>query len=400
MIRSFYGETLISTFLGKYAMKNTEAERNLWLGRSDDEHQSSSLREKYSCDANIFIFERNIPSWIEPEMESLYNCLYSTLKKFRIYDDLKDAGTYIIENAGEISNILVFRVVGQRIFVMNELIQLSQIDVDQYCAAMFDKFKAVSVISFTAVETNIQKLKIPFQKSHRTEDFVVNLPSTPELYLASLSSSTKKDIKYKINKLHRDFPSFQCVFLEKEEVIKHHILKILEFHQERMVSRDIVSIVDLTELNASLRLIQDSSGFVALAMIDGQICGGLVVHSAGTGYFMSLIAHDPDYNRYSLGMVCCYLTICECIKRGGRKFHLLWGRSEYKRRLSGVPRPLSDLNIYRSVFHLVLNWRLWLKSAWKTGIGKIRLWMISDDREENWIFRHARKIRKYTKVIG
>jgi hypothetical protein len=51
---------------------------------------------------------------------------------------------------------------------------------------------------------------------------------------------------------------------------------------------------------------------------------------------MHVIAHEPAFNDYSSGILCYYHTICEGIVRGGKRFHLLSGRYEYKYRLLGA----------------------------------------------------------------
>ena len=53
---------------------------------------------------------------------------------------------------------------------------------------------------------------------------------------------------------------------------------------------------------------------------------------------MHVIAHDPGFDQARLGLLCCYLSICESIRRGMREYHLLSGRYDYKRRLRGQQR--------------------------------------------------------------
>lgn len=104
---------------------------------------------------------------------------------------------------------------------------------------------------------------------------------------------------------------------------------------------------------------------LSLLRLDGRICAGTINFRAGDNYFLEVIAHDPAYNDYRLGTLCCYLTICECIAREGKEYHFLWGAHDYKFRLLGVQRELDHLTIYRSRRHALLyprtvwrNWRL------------------------------------------
>jgi hypothetical protein len=84
---------------------------------------------------------------------------------------------------------------------------------------------------------------------------------------------------------------------------------------------------------------------------------------AGDNYFLNVLAHDPAFDEYWLGILCCYMTICECIARGGEEFHFLWGRYDYKFTLLAVTRDLERLVIYRSRSKMLSNPDVWFKTA-------------------------------------
>jgi hypothetical protein len=51
--------------------------------------------EKENVIRTISIYENDIPSFAETEMNSLYGTPYSSVQKFSIYDDLNNVSTYI-----------------------------------------------------------------------------------------------------------------------------------------------------------------------------------------------------------------------------------------------------------------------------------------------------------------
>jgi hypothetical protein len=111
-----------------------------------------------------------------------------------------------------------------------------------------------------------------------------------------------------------------------------------------------------------------------VATIDGRVCAGAIGFRLGDSYFMHVIAHDPRFNSYSLGILCYYHTICEGIARGAKRFHLLQGRYGYKYRLLAQRQDYMNLDIYRSRVHAIvqgpkivtkeLRGRIWLAKQW------------------------------------
>jgi hypothetical protein len=162
-----------------------------------------------------------------------------------------------------------------------------------------------------------------------------------------------------------------------------------------MADKNKVSGINEGEVDRILALVKECGGLVGIATIDGRVCGGLINYRVGTNYFMPVIAHDPEYNDYRLGTICCYLTICECITRGGKEFHFLWGREEYKSRFLGIQRDLDTLNVYRSSTQLILNSDIALRSAYKAYVRQVKLWLLDPKNRGSLISRIAIKSVRY-----
>ena len=100
-----------------------------------------------------------------------------------------------------------------------------------------------------------------------------------------------------------------------------------------------------------------------MLLLDGRVCAGAVSFRTGAHYFMTVAAHDPQFNAFRLGTLNGFLNISECIRRGGQQCHLLWGRHEYKYRFLGVERELDNLAVYRSRLSMLRHADLVLKMA-------------------------------------
>ncbi|HYD80281.1 MAG TPA: GNAT family N-acetyltransferase [Paucimonas sp.] len=249
-------------------------------------------------------------------------------------------------------------------------------------------FDKVSAISFTAIQTDLQDCAYPCLKFHWAEDLVAPLPESEDSLLSALGKNTREIVKRYARKIKRKFPSFRFDVYVGSEIDEGLAQEIYRLHKARMSRKGKGSNVDAPRFEKILRLAR-LRGLMTVAKIDGEICGGLICWRAGHDYFMRIIAHDPAYDEYKLGTVCCYRTMCECIARGGRFFHFMSGRLLYKYRLLGIEQDFDTLILYRSRSAL-------LKSIWKmsrtiaTGANRqTRLWLQNAERKDDFMSRMA-----------
>src|SRR3569832_1471817 len=92
-------------------------------------------------------------------------------------------------------------------------------------------------------------------------------------------------------------------------------------------------------------------------------------------YHSSVVAHDPAYDEFWLGILCCYSTICECIAQHAKEFHFLWGRYEYKFTLLAVQRDLDMLVLYRSPLQVLLHAGIYARTAIDGLKRRLDLWL-------------------------
>jgi CelD/BcsL family acetyltransferase involved in cellulose biosynthesis len=333
----------------------------------------------------ISLYENSVPPFVESELEQLYENLYSSLVQLRTYGAIAgNISTYVVQKNGTTITLLLFRLDNNKVQVLNESIQIDADEINRFTHYIFSTIPSVTVISFHAIRMTAQPLAFPCQQFSVLEDIVVTLPSTSQEYLARLGKATRKNIKHHISRLKRRFPSLGHDVYLKEDVSEQHVRDIIEMNKARMVRKNKVSSFDANETERIIKLAK-SCGLVSVITIDGRVCAGAICCRIGENYFSQVNAHDPEYDSYRLGTLCCYWTICKCIDYGGKEFHLLWGQYEYKYMLLGVQRDLADLAIYRSRMHLLLNGDTALRLVLNGYIRKAMLWLKDKARRRDHV---------------
>ncbi len=310
-----------------------------------------------------------VPAFVGPMLEQLYENVFSVLPGHAPAD--APPHVYVERRDGQVETLLLFRRAGNAIRVLNEGIVLDAARIERFAAHVFDAFPMANMIRFNAIRAELDNCSLPFQKSDCSEDIVVGLPDTVEAYFSSLGNATRKNIKRYRNRLARCFPEVRHEVIGGTEVSERQVADVLALNRERMARKGKTA-DDAGALDELMPLLR-RYGFVSLLTIDGRVAAGEICTRVGRNYFDHVGAHDPAYDDYALGMLSCYLTICECIRRGGAEFHFLWGRYPYKYSLGGVQRDLQRLSLYRSRAHLVLNGHAALQFALGDRVRRIKV---------------------------
>lgn len=336
----------------------------------------------------ISLYENEVPSFVEAEMERLYENIYTSLSRLRIYGATRNASTYVVRERGKVITIFLFRRKAKEVKVLNEQIGIDEEDIYRFSSTIFTAFKSVTVISFWAIQTAIRRLPFPYQKCNCLSDVVLTLPGTAEEYLANLGKSTRANIKRYAKKLYRSFPSFRYEVYAKAEVNEKHIRDIIRLSSARMALKNKPGYITEEEAQRLINLAR-VYGFVGVAMINGRVGAGLVCYCVGANYFMQIIAHDPRYDDYKVGMYCAYLTICECIARGGKEYRFMESSHRYKFNLLGVWLDFDCLTVYRSRTHFLLNGGRIIKAASRAYARRMGLWFLHAEYRAGLVSRAA-----------
>jgi CelD/BcsL family acetyltransferase involved in cellulose biosynthesis len=97
----------------------------------------------------------------------------------------------------------------------------------------------------------------------------------------------------------------------------------------------------------------------------GALVGGTLsyVHQGSDAYLV-LIGHDPRYDDLQLGNICLWLAIEHLIGLGVSRYHLLWGKSFYKRQFLAQEHALYTATVFANPL-VALLWRVqrWGRTA-------------------------------------
>lgn len=323
---------------------------------------------------SIECYENSVPPFVEETLQQLYGNLFSSLSHLRIYGMVENASTFVIRNDGIPTTVWLFRRERNTVRVLNEGITLDGTDVLRFADHVFETYNGIDLIRFHAVRPQMVALHYPSQRFNCLEDMVVALPASVEEYHASLGKSTRTYVKRYLNKAKRDFPSLSYRLVGPAEIDEKHLRRIIHLNRMRMASKGKISINDDETAERIVQLVMDC-GAVGLLTIDNKVCAGTINYKVGDNYFLEILAHDLEYNDHRLGTLCCYLTICEMINRGGKEYHLLWGKDPYKTRLLGVQRDLDDLVLYRSRGTMLLNADTVFKNVLAARMRNARTWL-------------------------
>lgn len=342
-----------------------------------------------ASEATILCHENEIPAFVEPELDRLYGNIFSSLRQFRIYGwQPGRTSTYVVRQNGRTKTVLLFERDGPRLRVMNEVITLDSDELERFAGYIFSTFASVDVIAFKAIETDIRRFAFPFQRFNHLEDLTLGLPPTVDEYHASLGKNTRRNIRRHRSRLERDFPSFRFEVHEKDALDPQLVREIIEFNRARMAGKNIASMIDEEETRRIIRLVREC-GMVGVMKIDGRLCAGAISFQSGSNYFLNVLAHDPRYDDYWLGFLCCYMTICECIARGGKEFHFMWGREEHKALLLGVQKEFDHLTLYRSRVHYLRDSPNLLRNAFNACTQQLKRRLLNGQTDPNPVWRFA-----------
>jgi hypothetical protein len=298
-------------------------------------------------------FEGDIPQFVERAMEQLHGSIYSSALRARMDGWAQQANSYVFLREGEPHAVLLYQLRGRTLTVRNEVFTIGAHDIALFADHMLARYPQIGVIRMHSIDTDLALLRMPMLKVQTKEDIVVDLPDDQQSYWSSLGKTTRQNIKYYRNKLTREQGEFTLLIEQGENITREAFDAVAQLNRCRMQSKGKQYIGTDDSLEQTWRFTRQT-GMVLRLMVQGRVVAGAICLRAGDNWHLDTIAHDPELNNYRLGTLCCFLTIEECIKRGGREFHFLWGQYDYKYRFLGKERKLYDLAIYRSRSNMAL----------------------------------------------
>lgn len=215
----------------------------------------------------IRLYQNSIPEFIERSLESLYENIFSTLtflKAFNAYPTV--IHTYVLEQDLVPQVVLLFRIEGEHVKVMNESMFISAEEIERFASYIFSHFPDVEMVSLNAVRTDRGLISYPCQRFACLEDIVVHLPNSQDENLASLSTATRKNIKRYMNKARLNLPDLQHEVFVGAAIEERHVREIVELNKARMQRKQKVSTYDALETTQIIELAKQC-GFIRVMKI-------------------------------------------------------------------------------------------------------------------------------------
>jgi len=284
---------------------------------------------------------------------------------------------------------LLFRVERGRATMLTEFVDFSAEDMEHAAGAVFQRFPDVGVVSMPAVQRRHALERFPARCYTDRADIVIALPDTTEAYTASLSQSTRSTVRNRLNRLRREHPSMTVRAEDGWSADPDLISRLVAMSNARLSDTGRHSYNDAGMVHNFHRLAATSRSLLLTIWIDGQLCGGSWNVRAGSGYFGFINTFDQRYSRYSLGMLSAYLSVCEAIRQGARRFHTGWQRYDYKYQLGGAEQPSWRYEIYRSQLHCVRRAPQIVLDVAEDRMRQLKTWMQAPERRNRFLTRAA-----------
>ena len=331
------------------------------------------------------IHEYAVPAFAAAALDRLYGSLYASLRHLELCDAARPTPhTWIGYRRGEVVGVLLFRMRGLQAVVLTEMMDLGQDIAAEFCRAVFSRFAYAEAACFNAISLPRPLSGLVLQQYAFSENYVIALPARVDAYVNALGKSTRKTLRGYGNRLQRDHPDMRWEVMQGSDMrgdeLRRFVRQLQQFKRASMAARGKRAEVSRRDTARMLKLASET-GLLGIARMDGRIVGGSLACRVGDNYVMLLSAADPALESYRLGMLCCFWSVCDCIRVGARECHLLWGRYQYKTQLLGQPRSLYRLTIYRSPLQMALSPSSVVGMSWMSVRYRMRNWLLERMRE-------------------
>lgn len=352
------------------------------------------------------IYENAVPAFVGAELERLYENIYCTLGRWKIYGEDIGASTYVSRRDGCITAVILFHQLGSCLQVLNQQVSIPQNELQMFLSEIFGRYGNVKKVRFYAMETVLGDIGYSTTAFPSVEENIIYLPATPEEFIASLSPSTQKNLLTSQRRLVRDHPTFEYSIHAGADVGDEVLHEIFSLCDQRMDVKHKSHYIDRHAAESIIRLAR-LHGYVGLTKIDGRLGSGNIWYKAGGRYFMHILAHDPRYDGYKLGNLQSYWSLCDCIAHGGRECWMMGGGREHKSRFTAKTKHLYSTIVFRTKLTRLIDVRATMTAAfirWRHA-AKERLFleraaMAARDRQNKGVGFTTRFVRSLSTLRG
>jgi hypothetical protein len=179
-------------------------------------------------------------------------------------------------------------------------------------------------------------------------DVVLDLPDTFEEYIQRLGQSTRKNMKYYVRRLEREWGSdLRVVSYVRSDIPLELVFKLVAFNRARLQSKGKKSTWTDESAKMAWRLSQRKGVLCGVFRGDHLVAGVLSYLHLGDAYFI-LIGHDLQYDELQLGKIALWFHIQSLIGQKIGKFYMHYGHNPYKLFLGGQSDPVYEVTIFRN----------------------------------------------------
>ena len=299
-------------------------------------------------------YDAPVPIEIEDKLAYLYHSAFSVKEFFVLFKGSSDYKALTISSGGTLIHVICYLLKNKQIHILNELVQIEPEYLDFASDVLFKKYPHVGKISFNRIKTATGDVRSPLRLWTRSNDIVAQLPVSSEAFDARLGKSTKKTVKYHLNRLQRENPDFSFEVASGKDIAPSLIERIVELNKSRMASKQIRCGYDPARIR-NVAEFAASYGTVTSITINNEVVAGLICYDMGSHIYGETIAHDNAYNKSRIGQVVFYLTLRHFIENGAAFYHMMEGDYDYKYSFLGVSQNQYSFSLYRSARHKFLD---------------------------------------------
>lgn len=300
------------------------------------------------------ILNQPFPQYVDRELVRRYQNVFCSALRVAGGSGERRSAAYIASDGKRPPTVILYQRERDRITVANAYFAIGADELAGMTRHLFDAHPEAKLIVLDAVAVEPGHLPFPHQRFNASEDIVIRLPSAPEAYCAALGRNTRAAIRRGERLLQARSAPVEFSFYDRGAVGRERIAQLVELSRLRIAGKNQVP--THTERSvADLQRMVHAYGMTLLAHSEGRLCGGVVCTHVGSHVYMHVVTHDREFDDLRLGLLCCYRSVGEAIRRGAAEYHLLSGKYDYKYRLLGEQRDFDRIVIYRSRRALVAN---------------------------------------------
>ena len=223
--------------------------------------------------------------------------------------------TYAVMEDGLPVVLFFFQLEKKDAIVLNEAGEEAGSELRAFSRYVFRHFPGVRRIRFHARYRFIQPKG---KRRLRLAAPQLTLPSQSSLRLEEAIRFNRRNVTYFLQRLKQDHPDFHIECHADSGIPAGPCRALLQLNRPQLAG-SMNTDTPLDEASESLLQAARQGGMVCLLKIGGRIAAGAICLRKGSEWQLRFLTHDPHFQAYGLGMLCCYFTVCEHIDRQRNK---------------------------------------------------------------------------------